>query len=1138
MKRKARVGDGNYSEAGLDESPTFGRALAATADPMAFLRAVQASQLAHPSGSSSDQPQASQQPKKPPVPVQAAHSLFIEGQLLLPPGLTEKAASTHVPPMAFSSAAVAQPPHAISSANSEPTSPDLVAFLQGVPFKVGGDTSEPASPLSPELLAGLAHGLQGSHHYSGGGGSHDGLLPSAHGLFASGMERLSAPDSGGSVGAVSFTMGVNGVGSALSNAMGRSTSPGFSAESVFIDEVTDDSSGHEDNNHDEENDDEDDDDLDDGTASEYAESLGLDDAYRSFDDADASSDYSCSRDDQDDVESLLDGFGSSSSSAAVDNLGTSGMVPSSMSALSLQGLDLSPGLVGGGGFQQHHCNNSRNNNGHNANTNNTRRRSNSSCSSASSSGVVALSSRTVNGSSKGRHRAPSVKVREAEETSASLLARSAAHASTNGNAGGRSSNRSSVSSGKRRKVSPDARKPPVAETDANSSRSSDGKDASADRSKSKARPSRSQGAAAKKALNLEALKSQIASLQAKEELHANRPKLGAHASATLRKQDAAAAAATATALSTEAADVRRSVVAAFFQLRTSRGGASTDATTWAELVNSDAFTLTLPRTPYRAVPAVNDAKAKAAKGQAGSKAAVAAEAADKEPEQAHEQVNEGGAETPESSCSGRVLKGIPSLVADCASLASLADGLRAACRSRFPEANKGGRRSAVHSVGLKYELESSSEDGGGSSSSGLLAQGDVLMGSWRGSTVGVAACAEVEATAAAAANGGSNTAAAGGVKAAATKVEATVEGMVRCRFDESHKLVAVELTFDAASFSRQLQKLGLSEACRLGQAHRSKRSGGGSSNSKAGNGAGNATNSSSGGGASGSTGGASSAGLLAPSGFAGLLRPALGSRGTSVGTGGARPGTLPLPPLSAMTGLTNGAPVNLLLAPALIGGANGAAANAGPTTSSGGASGNTNLQGPLPSAAFMRDFARATQLARAECGNQTPSPQQVHLKLLALQMQAVGQQQQQPTQVPLSTQGQESDSSKPASLAAAPAALALHAPFLPSAFTEVGPGGSYVKAIPNNTNNNNKRLKVVAASPRGCAVATPSPPSEAPWSLANGTGKLPSWPASSAGALASVAPAAFSLPITSSMPLSNDASTKSELLSGASQMAQ
>ena len=1120
MKRKARAGD-NSEASSLDESPTFGRALAATADPMAFLRAVQASQLAHPSGSNnSDHQQASK--KQPPVPVQAAHSLFIEGQLLLPPGhAAEKMATAHAPPAtSFSSA---QPPHPISSANSEPTSPDLVAFLQGVPFKVG-DNSEPASPLSPELLAGLANGLQGHHHSS----SHDGLLPSAHGLFSSGMERLTSPDSARSVGAESFTIGVNGVGSTLTSVMGRSTSPGFSAESVFIDEVTDDSSGHSDNDGDDE-----DGDVDDGTASEYAESLGLDDPYRSFDDdaADASSDYSYSRDDQDDVDSLLDNFGAPS--APSGNLETSGLVPTSMSALSLQGFDLSPGLVGGGGFQQTHSSSGHRNNKSNSNSN-ARRRSNSSCSSASSSGVVALS-RTVSGSSKGRHRAPSAKVREAEETTASLLARGAAQASANAS-GGRSSNRSG--GGKRRKVSPDARKPPVAETsNSNSNSSSDDKDASsAARSKSRARPSRSQGAAAKKALNLEALKSQIASLQAKEQLHANRPKLGAHASATLRKQDAAAAAATATALSTEAADVRRSVVAAFFQLRTSRGGASTDATTWAELVNGDSFTLTLPRTPYRAVPTLADAKAKAAaaavscnKGQAGSKAVAATDSGDKAQELPQEQVKEGSAEataSESSSSSGRVLKGIPSLVADCASLASLADGLRAACRSRYPEANKGGRRSTVHSVGLKYELESSSEEGG-SSSSGLLAQGDVLMGSWRGSTMGVAACAEVEAAAAAASGG---TAPAGGAKvsaAAATKVEATVEGMVRCRFDDSHKLVAVELTFDAASFSRQLQKLGLGEASRLGQAHRNKRS-----NDKAGSSgtARNAANSSSGGAA----GGASSAGLLAPSGFAGLSRPALGSRSSSAGNGGARPGTLPLPPLSAMSGLASGAPGSLLLAPALIGGANGGA----PSTAT--ASGSTNLLGPLPSAAFMRDFARATQLARAECGNQTPSPQQVHLQLLALQMQAVGQQQQQPppqqppVQVPSSAQGPDLEAAKPASLTAAPAALAPHAPFPPSAFTEGGPNSfGDVKAI----HNTNKRLKVVAASPRGCAVATPSPPSEATWSLAKGPGKLPHWP-SNVNALASVAPATFPLPLTSSMPPPGSTSTESELLPDASRMAQ
>jgi hypothetical protein len=360
-------------------------------------------------------------------------------------------------------------------------------------------------------------------------------------------------------------------------------------------------------------------------------------------------------------------------------------------------------------------------------------------------------------------------------------------------------------------------------------------------------------------------------------------------------------------------------------------------------------------------------------------------------------------------------------------------------------------------VGLKYALDASEGD------DGLLAQGDVLMGAWRGGSVGLAACAAAEAAApaATAATAASN----GGVAAAGSAAgggEATVEGMVRCRFDAGHKLLAVELTFDAASFSRQLQKLGLADASRLGAtSHRGKSSGSKTGGSSAAGVAGAGSG-------LGSAGGTSAAGLLAPLGTAGLLKPAPVSRSSSGTPSGARPNALPLPPLAALgcAGVPGLHPAGglgaFLLAPAF-----------GPGSSGGGP------PGPLPSAAFMRDFARATQLARAACGHHAPSPQQVHLQLLALQMQAMaaaladttaGVQAAADATAPDGRSGAPASSSADSAVHAA--AAKRPAPSPPPASTEVGPSGGESAA------NAAKKLKAVTPS-QGAAVATPSPPGAA-----------------------------------------------------------
>ena len=452
--------------------------------------------------------------------------------------------------------------------------------------------------------------------------------------------------------------------------------------------------------------------------------------------------------------------------------------------------------------------------------------------------------------------------------------------------------------------------------------------------------------------------------------------------------------------------VRGSVVTAFLHCRASN---VLDGDSWRALVDSDkAFVLNLPPTPYRAClpPVASTPTAAAAAATTTASAVASGSATDKSSARAAKEAKAEAnkAEANQAASGARRVCGVDALIADTASLAGLLETIRSRAKAVKPECAKG-KRCAASALRLAYEVDAAALVAG---------SGDRLMGPWVAGTSGLVACGFAS--------------------------EVTVKGMLSCTFSpSSHKLVSVDLTFDAASFSAQLAAAGLVDAALL-KRH---------STAAAALAAQAAACS---GGALGKASLATMANMLGH--FPGLLLG--GKAGPAAGSAGS--GCVSGVPPAGKVALGKGEGTSVPLA--------------------------------APSAAFMKDYMRAVAAARAANGpgSGPPTAQQVHLQLVQINLQA---QKDKAAASVGAHAGGSSGAAASATASPAPAAAATTtAPAAssgssggssvgikrPSAVTEVGAGGiaasTTLRPPPSSSNS--------SSNTSSRAPAPPTPPAPAP----------------------------------------------------------
>ena len=114
-------------------------------------------------------------------------------------------------------------------------------------------------------------------------------------------------------------------------------------------------------------------------------------------------------------------------------------------------------------------------------------------------------------------------------------------------------------------------------------------------------------------------------------------------------------------------------------------------------------------------------------------------------------------------------KGVAAAADDAKSIASMLNMIRSRIKAQKPDMH----RKKLNGISLAFDVDASD----------ILVVGDKLMCHWNAGTAGLVKCGYAR--------------------------EATIDGMLKCSFNDKHKLVDMELTYDVMAMTRQLQNYGL-----------------------------------------------------------------------------------------------------------------------------------------------------------------------------------------------------------------------------------------------------------------------------------------------------------------------------------------